>query len=131
MSNSASWVLSSLVFATAFIILPARADDLSDCTQPSDMPRVIAGCSKLLNTSTTLSSLAAIAFRNRSAAYAAMGDFQRAEEDYREAIALDPAYRRSARSDEDASDQPLASVELRLSDPASRRPDLNLPVRDQ
>ena len=129
MSNGASWMLSSLVFAAACVIPPARADDLSDCTQPSDMPRVIAGCSKLLTTSTTPSSFVAIAFRNRSTAYAAMGDFERADDDYRDAIALDPTYRKSAGSDKDNGDEPPTSVELKLSDPHSRRIDIELPAR--
>src|SRR5262245_56466559 len=37
-----------LLVGTACGCIPARADDLADCTQPGDMPRVIAGCTSLL-----------------------------------------------------------------------------------
>ena len=63
------------------------------------------------------SSFQAIAYRNRSIAHAVMGNFERAENDYREAIALDPSYRKSAVSDKDDSERPRASVELSLSEP--------------
>jgi len=105
------------------------ANDLSDCSQLSDMPRVITGCSKLLTRRTTPSSLVAIAYRNRSSAYAAMGNFELAESDYRDAIALDPSYRAFARSDQDGGNQPLASVELSLSEPHGRQADIELPAR--
>jgi tetratricopeptide (TPR) repeat protein len=68
----------------------ALADDLADCTQPSDLPRAIAGCTNLLEAGA--SRHFAIAYRNRSSAYAALGDFDRAEQDYHHAVALNPDY---------------------------------------
>jgi hypothetical protein len=68
----------------------ALADDLADCTQPSDLPRAIAGCTNLLEAGTPRHF--AIAYRNRSSAYAALGDFERAEQDYHHAVALNPDY---------------------------------------
>ena len=68
----------------------ALADDLADCTQPSDLPRAIAGCTSLLEAGASRDF--AIAYRNRSSAYAALGDFERAEQDYHHAVALNPDY---------------------------------------
>ena len=81
-----------LAFAVACTLLPAAAfaDDLSDCSQPNDMPRVLAGCTNLLRAGGTQNRY--IAYRNRSSAYAALGDFERAEQDYQHAIALNPQY---------------------------------------
>jgi len=87
-------LISTLIFAVAEIFIPgpAFADDLSDCTQASDLPRVIVGCTNLLSARTIPHDNSAIAYRNRSSAYAALGDFERAEQDYRHAIALNPHY---------------------------------------
>jgi tetratricopeptide (TPR) repeat protein len=83
----------------------ALADDLADCTQPSDLPRAIAGCTHLLEAST--SRHFAIAYRNRSSAYAALGDFERAEQDYHQAVALNPDYvKLSRRNHSDGATQP-------------------------
>jgi tetratricopeptide (TPR) repeat protein len=89
-----------LVFAIACTFLPpaAFADDLSDCSQPNDMSRVVAGCTNLLQAPTTQHHY--IAYRNRSSAYAALGDFERAEQDYQHAIALNPQYLNSSRAGE-------------------------------
>jgi tetratricopeptide (TPR) repeat protein len=76
----------------------ALADDLSDCTQPSDLPRAIAGCTQLLEAGK--SPHFAIAYRNRSSAYAALGDFERAEQDYHHAVALNPDYLKLSRADD-------------------------------
>ncbi len=87
-----------LVFAVTCTLLPAAAfgDDLSDCSQPNDMPRVVAGCTNLLQGRS--SQYHYIAYRNRSSAYAAPGDFERAEQDYQQAIALNPQYLNSSRA---------------------------------
>jgi tetratricopeptide (TPR) repeat protein len=87
-----------LAFAVACTLLPAAAfaDDLSDCSQPNDMPRVIAGCTNLLSARTTQYHF--IAYQNRSSAYAALGDFERAGQDYQQAIALNPQYLDSSRA---------------------------------
>jgi tetratricopeptide (TPR) repeat protein len=76
------------------MVLPTAsyADDLSDCTQASDLPRVIVGCTNLLSAPSAPHDNSAIAYRNRSSAYAALGDFERAEQDYHRAIALNPQY---------------------------------------
>jgi tetratricopeptide (TPR) repeat protein len=85
---------SFLIFAVTGSVLPmvSYADDLSDCTQASDLPHVIVGCTNLLSAPSVLHDNSAIAYRNRSSAYAALGDFERAEQDYHRAIALNPAY---------------------------------------
>jgi hypothetical protein len=80
--------------------MPAYADDLADCTQPRDMPRVIAGCTSLLAAPERSAQYLALVYRNRSAAYAAMGDFERAEQDRHQAIALNPDYQKTARDDD-------------------------------
>jgi hypothetical protein len=126
MTRYASCVLSSLMMALVCVSSPARADDLSDCTQPSDMPRAIAGCSNLLATG-GLSLDLATAYRNRSAAYAAMGDFERAEQDYREAVALDPAYVKSAGSED--RDTGVVTLNLSDSDVLNRRAEMEVPDR--
>src|SRR3982751_6571469 len=98
-------LMLGLALGTACVLRPAvaLADDLADCTQPSDMPRIVAGCTKLIEAST--SSHLAIAYRNRSSAYAALGDFERAEQDYHHAVALHPDYMKLLReNDSDASD---------------------------
>ena len=81
-----------LAFALACMLLPgaAFADGPSDCSQPNDMTRVLAGCTNLLQAGGTQNRY--IAYRNRSSAYAALGDFERAEQDYQHAIALNPQY---------------------------------------
>jgi tetratricopeptide (TPR) repeat protein len=85
-----------LAFAVACTLLLAAAfaDDLSDCSQPNGMPRVLAGCTNLLQAGSTQHGY--IAYRNRSSAYAALGDFERAEQDYQHAIALNPQYLNSS-----------------------------------
>ena len=80
----------ALGVASVFCPTGALADDLADCTQPSDLLRAIAGFSSLLDAGT--SRHFAIAYRNRSSAYAALGDFERAEQDYHHAVALNPDY---------------------------------------
>ena len=94
---------------------PARADDLADCTQPSDMPRVIAGCTSLLVAHEQSAPYLALVYRNRSAAYAAMGDFERAEQDRHLAIALNPDYQKAARDDERDTNR-VGAVELKLTE---------------
>ena len=93
-------LILGLTLGTACVLRPADAlaDDLADCTQPSDLPRVVAGCTKLLEAGA--SSDLAIAYRNRSSAYAALGDFERAEQDYHHAVALNPDYLKSSSSDD-------------------------------
>jgi tetratricopeptide (TPR) repeat protein len=96
-----------LALAASCVLRPAvaLADDLADCTQPSDMPRAVAGCTKLIEAST--SPNLAIAYRNRSSAYAALGDFERAEQDYHHAVALNPDYVKLSRgNDSDGPAQP-------------------------
>ena len=103
-----------LLVGTACGCIPARADDLADCTQPSDMPRVIAGCTSLLAAPERSAQYLALVYRNRSAAYAAMGDFERAEQDRHQAIALNPDYQIAARDDDRDAHQ-VGAVELKLS----------------
>jgi tetratricopeptide (TPR) repeat protein len=88
----------ALGIACVFRPAVAIAGDLSDCTQPSDLPRIVAGCTKLIEASA--SPDLAIAYRNRSGAYAALGDFERAEQDYHHAVALNPDYLKSSSSDD-------------------------------
>jgi tetratricopeptide (TPR) repeat protein len=88
----------ALGVACVFRPTGALADDLADCTQPSDLPRAIAGCTNLLEAAT--SRHFAIAYRNRSSAYAALGDFDRAEQDYHLAVALRPDYLKVSRGDD-------------------------------
>jgi tetratricopeptide (TPR) repeat protein len=85
-------LLLGLALGTICALSPAGAlaDDLADCTQPSDLQRAIAGCTGLLEAGT--SRHLAIAYRNRSSAYAALGDFEHAEQDYFSAVALNPDY---------------------------------------
>jgi len=85
-------LMLGLALGAAGVLRPsgALADDLADCTQPSDLPRAIAGCTGLLDAGT--SRHFAIAYRNRSSAYAALGDFDRAEQDYHHAVTLNPDY---------------------------------------
>jgi hypothetical protein len=85
-------LMLGLALGAAGVLHPsgALADDLADCTQPNDLPRAIAGCSSLLEAGT--SRHFPIAYRNRSSAYAALGDFERAEQDYHHAVALNPDY---------------------------------------
>jgi tetratricopeptide (TPR) repeat protein len=80
--------------ACALLVAAAFADDLSDCSQPNDLPRVLAGCTKLLQAGPAQDGY--IAYRNRSSAYAALGDFEHAEQDYQNAIALNPPYLNSS-----------------------------------
>jgi tetratricopeptide (TPR) repeat protein len=72
--------------------------DLIDCMQPNDMPRVVAACTGLLEANATHPHVAMV-FRNRSNAYAALGDFERAEQDYQCAIAANPNYLKLSRRD--------------------------------
>jgi hypothetical protein len=92
-------LMFGLLLGIAGMLQPvaALADDLADCTQSSDMPRAIRGCTRLLEASAPPHHSAAIAHRNRSSAYAALGDFERAEQDYHSAVALNPSYPTSAR----------------------------------
>jgi tetratricopeptide (TPR) repeat protein len=55
------------------------------------MPRAVAGCTNLIEAATESHHLA-IAYRNRSSAYAALGEFERAEQDYEQAITLNLGY---------------------------------------
>lgn len=103
-----------LLVGTVCGCIPARADDLADCTQPSDMPRVIAACTSLLVAPERSAPYLALAYRNRSAAYAAMGDFERAEQDRHLAIALNPDYQKASRDDERDTNR-VGAVELKLS----------------
>jgi hypothetical protein len=89
----------SLGIVSILQTITAFGDDLADCTQPSDMPRVVAGCTSLLEASTTTHHNVAIVYRNRSSAYAALGDFERAEQDYHRAVALNPDYLKLSRQD--------------------------------
>jgi tetratricopeptide (TPR) repeat protein len=83
----------AFIFAvTGFLPTASYADDLSDCTQASDLSRVIVGCTNLLAAPSAPHDNRAIAYRNRSSAYAALGDFERAEQDYHRAAALNPQY---------------------------------------
>jgi tetratricopeptide (TPR) repeat protein len=102
-------LMLGLALGAACVLPPssALADDLADCTQPTDLPRAIAGCTGLLDASA--SRHLAIAYRNRSSAYAALGDFDRAEQDYHRAVALNPDYVRLSRRD-DAGEQMEAGL---------------------
>jgi hypothetical protein len=80
----------TLMFGVACALEPARADNLADCMQQIDMPRAIAGCSSVIESAATSTDHRLIAFRNRSAAYAATGDFERADQDYLLTNALYP-----------------------------------------
>jgi tetratricopeptide (TPR) repeat protein len=93
-------LMLGLALGTACVLHPAGAfaDDLADCTQPGDLPRAIAGCTGLLEAST--SRHLAIVYRNRSSAYAALGDFEHAEQDYFSAVALNPDYVKLSRRDD-------------------------------
>ena len=82
--------LLCLIFGVACTLRPAHGDNLADCMQQTDMPRAIAACSSVIESAATSSDHRVVAFRNRSAAYAATGDFERAERDYLLAIALYP-----------------------------------------
>jgi tetratricopeptide (TPR) repeat protein len=62
------------------------------------MPRVVAGCTGLLEANTTHPHVAMV-YRNRSSAYAALGDFERVEQDYQRAIAANPNYLKLSRQD--------------------------------
>jgi tetratricopeptide (TPR) repeat protein len=105
-------LISSLALGIAAILQPVTAfgDDLADCTQPSDMPRVVAGCTGLLEARTTTHHNVAIAHRNRSSAYAALGDFERAEQDYHRAVALNPDYLKLSRQDLAPANEDRADV---------------------
>src|SRR5947209_5934647 len=61
----------------AHILQPITAfgGDLIDCMQPNDMPRVVAACTGLLEANTTHPHVAMV-YRNRSIAYATLGDFE-------------------------------------------------------
>ena len=93
-------LMLGLALGAAGVLRPsgALADDLADCTQPNDLPRVIAGCTSMLEAGT--SRHFAIAYRNRSSAYAALGDFERAEQDYHLAVALNPDYLKVSGADD-------------------------------
>ena len=78
--------------------ITALGGDLIDCMQPKDMPRAVAGCTGLLETSATHPNVAMV-YRNRSNAYAALGDFERAEQDYQRAFAANPNYLKPSRQD--------------------------------
>jgi hypothetical protein len=92
--------MSCLVIGIAGILQPISAfgGDLIDCMQPNDMPRVIAGCTGLLEANTTHPHVAMVYWR-RSSAYAALGDFERAEQDYQRAVAANPKYLKLSRQD--------------------------------
>lgn len=92
--------MSCLAIGIAGILQPITAfgGDLIDCMQPNDMPRVVAGCTGLLEANTTHPHVAMV-HRNRSIAYAALGDFERAEQDYQRAVAANPNYLKLSRQD--------------------------------
>ena len=70
--------MSCLVIGIAGILQPISAfgGDLIDCMQPNDMPRVIAGCTGLLEANTTHPHVAMVYWR-RSMPTQALGDFER------------------------------------------------------
>jgi tetratricopeptide (TPR) repeat protein len=98
----------TFIIAVTATVLPTTlyADDLSDCTQAGDLPHVIVGCTNLLAAPSAPHDNRAIAYRNRSSAYAALGDFARAEQDYHRAVALNPQYVDSSYQDRFSTVEP-------------------------
>lgn len=107
--------LLCLMFGVACTLQPAHGDNLVNCMQQTDMPRAIAGCSSVIESAATSSDDRLIAFRNRSAAYAATGDFERAENDYILATSLYPDRAWPQREAGDAS-QPHTDLATRSSE---------------
>lgn len=92
-------VASLLVLPCLLVSTPCQAqstDDMAICarvtTPPVPYQASIAACARVINSGNWSSRTVAIAFHNRCAAHAALGESRRAIEDCDEAIRLSPDY---------------------------------------
>lgn len=69
---------------------PARADDVDDCTQQTDMDLSIKGCTAMIESGTYSKQITAASYVLRGLAYSQKQQFDRAVADYTSAIKLNP-----------------------------------------
>jgi tetratricopeptide (TPR) repeat protein len=72
------------------LVVPASAEMVEDCTQSQDPNQRISGCSAIIDSGKLQGKDLALVHYSRGLAYAARGDYERAIDDYDEALDLDP-----------------------------------------
>jgi tetratricopeptide (TPR) repeat protein len=84
-------VLMTLFGASAVLLGEAQQENWSRCNS-DDPDRKIGGCSAVIQSGQETGTNLANAFRGRGSAYAHKGDYDRAFQDYDQALRLNPSY---------------------------------------
>lgn len=81
------------IFAAVLVLaLPARAGVVDDCNQDRDPDRRISGCTAVIRSGDYSGKDLAAAYTNRGNAYDDLGEYNRAIDDYTEALRIEPGY---------------------------------------